>query len=307
MNRSVASVVEIAVLFGLAVGAVVVGIGQTIGADRRALIVDQQQRFDAGPAEAMPSWMRFLVSLGGRFAESIPPIRRWMGDGPRMSRWQRLIIQAGSPFGLTVGAFAALQVGAFAVAILGCALLAELIGVPLLFGAVFGLVIGFAPQALLDSASRKRQSKMALQLPGVLDHLVMSAESGATELSGLRSVTREMSGPLIDEIARIADLIDKTSMSVAEAFADLAERTGLDAVDELTQAMLLSLKAGSASYAEILRIQAEMLRDKHEQEIRTEIGKVPSKLEATAIGTVFLSMVIILIAPAMIQIVHNFP
>jgi tight adherence protein C len=301
------SVVEIALLFGLAVGSIAVGIGQTIGADRRALIVDQQQRFDAGPAEAMPSWMRFLVSLGGSFAESMPPIRRWMGDGHRMSRWQRLIVQAGSPFGLTVGAFAALQVGAFAVAILGCALLAELIGLPLLLGVALGLFLGVVPRALLESAAKKRQSQMARQLPGVLDQLVMSAESGATELSGLRSVTREMSGPLIDEIARIADLIDKTSMSIAEAFGDLAERTGLDAVDDLTQSMLLSMKAGSASYAEVLRVQAEMLRNKYEQELRATISKIPTKLEATALGTVFLAMMIVLLGPAILQIVHSFP
>jgi tight adherence protein C len=300
------SVVEIALLFGLAVGAVVVGIGQTIGADRRALIVESLPS-DIGPSEAMPSWMRILVSIGGRFAEGLPVVRRWTGEDSRRGKWHRWIVQAGSPFGLTVGAFAALQIGAFVVGVIGGALLAELIGIPWLLGAIFGFVMGLLPQGLLQSAAQKRQSEMARQLPGVLDYLVMSAESGATELSGLRAVTREMSGPLIDEIARIADLIDKTSMSIADAFADLAERTGLDAVDELTQAMLISLKSGSASYAEILRVQADMLRDKREQEVRTTIGKVPSKLEATALGTVFLSMLVLLLAPAFINIIHNLP
>jgi tight adherence protein C len=198
------------------------------------------------------------------------------------------------------------------VSAVGIALLAFV----LLPSADFGLVrtifaapiLGFAgyflPEWLLRSRSGKRQHAIQRALPDALDLMSITVQAGLGFDAALERVSREMGGPLGEELYRVVQEM-RLGKGRGEALRDLADRTTVEELKSFVMAMVQAEIFG-ISIAQVLHVQAEELRLKRRMRAEEQAQKLPVKIIFPLILCIFPAMMVVLVGPAGISIYQNF-
>lgn len=166
--------------------------------------------------------------------------------------------------------------------------------------AAFGF---FGADAILSRRIEERRKQITLQLPDILDLLVISVEAGLGFEAALARVVGTVPGELSDEFAR---MLRETRIGVsrAEAMENLSERTDVDALNSFLMAMNQAEKFG-VSIARVLRVQAEELRTRRRQVAQEKAFAAPVKMVFPLIICIFPSIFVVLMGPAAIAIFDN--
>jgi tight adherence protein C len=218
------------------------------------------------------------------------------------------LVYAGSPAGWDGQRLLAVKW----VSAVGIALLAFV----LLPSADFGLVrtvfaaplLGFAgyylPEWLLRSRSGKRQHEIQRALPDALDLMSITVQAGLGFDAALERVSREMGGPLGEELYRVVQEM-RLGKGRGEALRDLADRTTVEELKSFVMAMVQAEIFG-ISVAQVLHVQAEELRLKRRMRAEEQAQKLPVKIVFPLILCIFPAMMVVLVGPAGISIYENF-
>lgn len=177
-----------------------------------------------------------------------------------------------------------------------------------LFKAIFlALVLGalavYIPWFTLSGMASKRQTEMRSTLPEIMDLLVISVEAGLTFELALGKVVQRFPGSIAQEFARVIREVQMGKVR-KDALKDMAERSHVPELSSLINAVIQADQLG-VSLAQILRIQADMIREKRQQMIEEQAMKAPIKMLFPLILFIFPCMFIILLGPALISIMHN--
>lgn len=177
-----------------------------------------------------------------------------------------------------------------------------------LFKAIFlALVLGalaiYIPWFTLSGMASKRQTEMRSTLPEIMDLLVISVEAGLTFELALAKVVQRFPGSIAQEFARVIREVQMGKVR-KDALKDMAERSHVPELSSLINAVIQADQLG-VSLAQILRIQADMIREKRQQMIEEQAMKAPIKMLFPLILFIFPCMFIILLGPALISIMHN--
>jgi len=242
-------------------------------------------------------WMR---QLGGTLSGGSP--------GGARERIRLQLDRAGYPYGLTTETFMGLRglallvgggLGAWGALMWHAAPLAR-VGVVLL-----GVVAGtFLPQYLLEQYIRKRQQAIRKSLPDIMDLLVVCTEAGVGLDTALQEVIRRRQGPLVYEFNRLLSEV-RMGKSRAQAWQDLAERTGVQEVRMLVTALLQAEQLG-VSIAKTLRTQANALRNRRSQRIRVIAAGLAVKMLFPLVFSIFPAVFTVVLGPAVVSIAENF-
>jgi tight adherence protein C len=254
---------------------------------------------------------------GGRSArssrESIDRVASSLGDfvgrrlvNVREDEVQKALISAGF---YSVGArrFTGYRALAAIVLPIGLVWLFALAGVsvPLLvLFAIIGVVLGWVgPNIIVHRRAAQRLERIDQGLPGLIDLLVVTLEAGVGFTAALRLASERLDGPLGDEI-RLTIQEQSLGLSTLEALENWLRRCDTPSVRAFVRAMVQGDKLG-VSIGMILRNQAVEIRARQRHTIEEKAQKAPVKILFPLVFLIFPAMFIVILAPAMIQIVKT--
>lgn len=163
-----------------------------------------------------------------------------------------------------------------------------------------------APELFLTNTITKRQSSMRIAFPDALDLMLICVESGMSIEHAFRKVGHEIgvqSVPLAEEFAlataELSYLPDRRA-----AYINLAQRTGLDSVKQIATVLIQSEKYGTP-LGQALRITADESRKMRMLEAEKKAASLPPKLTVPMIVFFLPVLMVVVLAPAIIQVVEN--
>ena len=89
-----------------------------------------------------------------------------------------------------------------------------------------------------------------------------------------------------------------------EALRDMADRLGVSEMDSFVAAVIQSEQLG-VSMSRVLRVQADSMRVKRRQRAEESAQKAPVKMVVPMVFLIFPTIVIILLGPALLQILRS--
>ncbi|MDP2118903.1 MAG: type II secretion system F family protein [Hoeflea sp.] len=173
---------------------------------------------------------------------------------------------------------------------------------------IVGAYIGFyTPNLFVSNQSKKRQTSIKLAWPDALDLMLICVESGVSIEAAMKRVAEEIavqSPPLAEEfVLTTAELSYLQDRRVA--FENLGNRTGLEAVKSVTQALIQSERYGTP-IAQALRVLAQESRDQRMNEAEKKAAALPPKLTVPMILFFLPVLIGVILGPAAIQVMDNF-
>ncbi|MBT3319641.1 MAG: hypothetical protein HN389_07730 [Clostridia bacterium] len=166
-----------------------------------------------------------------------------------------------------------------------------------ILGMVFGMLI---MKYILRINTRRRKEALGRQMPEVLDLLSVSVEAGLGFDAALLHVISRIKGPLTDELL-VAHREISMGRSRRDALAALGERSGLESMMSFTNAVIQAERKG-LSLKNVLNIQAKQIRQQRRQAIEEKAMKAPVKIIVPLVVFIFPVILIVLLAPAIINI-----
>jgi tight adherence protein C len=180
---------------------------------------------------------------------------------------------------------------------------------PIRLFAVIGIgYLGFySPNIYISNRISKRQKSIKRAWPDALDLMLICVESGISIEAGMRRVSEEMA----DQSPELAEEMVLTTAELSflqdrrTAFDNLANRTQLENVKAVTQALIQAERYGTP-IAQALRVLAQEGRDERMNEAEKKAAALPPKLTVPMILFFLPVLIAVILGPAGIQVMDRF-
>ena len=179
----------------------------------------------------------------------------------------------------------------------------EISPLSVLFMAISGLLGWRFPEMKLENKARRRKESIEKAFPDTLDLLTVSVGAGLGFDGALVKVVEKSQGPVSEEFRRVLQEI-KMGKGRRDALRDFGERTGIDDIKSFTGAIVQADQLG-LNIGKTLRIQSEQMRRKRRQRVEEQAMKVPVKMLIPMIVFIFPTIFVVLLGPAVIQIIES--
>ncbi len=137
--------------------------------------------------------------------------------------------------------------------------------------AVAGIGAALARDFVLGRAVSKREARIVDELPTVAELLALSVSAGEGALGALERVARTTKGVMADEL-RYTLATARAGAPLSQALMQLADRTGVLALRRFADGVATAVDLGTP-LAEVLRSQAQDVRDAGQRALMEEGGK----------------------------------
>lgn len=162
----------------------------------------------------------------------------------------------------------------------------------------------FIPDLLIRNRAQKRREEIRLELPNALDQMLISVQAGLGFESAMGRAGENGRGPLADELIRTLQDI-QVGRSRKEAYLALSERVDVPSVRTFVRAVVQADTYGIA-IAGVLKTQAKDMRIKRRQLAEEHAMKMPVKMLFPLIFFILPTLFIVLLGPAVLQIMSVF-
>lgn len=166
---------------------------------------------------------------------------------------------------------------------------------------IAALILG--PDAKLTRAVEARQKSILSDLPDVLDLLTISVEAGLGFEQALDKTIETVPGALSTEFARMLGET-RAGASRADAMRSLDQRIDISEVRSFVLAILQADTFG-VSIGRVLRSQSDDMRIRRRQIAQERAQKAPVKMLIPMVFCIFPSLFVVILVPALIQIVRE--
>jgi tight adherence protein C len=251
---------------------------------------------------AQTSWLKQLEALARPLSSRMPA----QATGPLRQKLSR----AGDPGNLTPAGFQAVRYAVaalFAIAGLTIGLVLRLPIPSLVLAPVFGALAAFlgylVPILWLEQRISQRRHQIERSLAEATDLLTLVVESGMSLDEGLLSITERFHNALGDEIGKVLREIRLGRPRMA-ALEHMAESTGVADLHHLVESIVQSDQMG-VPIARLLRVQATEMRRRQRQTAQERAAQASSRMVFPMVGCIFPVLWIVLLGPAIIQIVKS--
>jgi tight adherence protein C len=168
-----------------------------------------------------------------------------------------------------------------------------------------GATIGgfYLPHIMLTTKITRRQKEIRNAMPDALDLLTICVEAGLGFDAAMAKVSEKWETELSLAFARVIREVQLGKVR-REALKDMSDRLGIAELTSFVAAIIQSEQLG-VSMAKVLRIQSDQMRLKRRQRAEEEAHKAPIKMIIPLALLVFPSIMIIILTPAVIQIMGS--
>lgn len=246
-----------------------------------------------------------METLAARIAEPInklvPP------SAADAKKLQRELMQAGYRSPSAPAVYRVMQLGLMFIFPLMIVTFWTLWGRPLtdaLMPALFAFGAGFLlPRFVLNRLIASRKLRITWGLADALDLMVISMEAGLGLNAAMLKVCEELKSihPDISTEFELANLEIRVGRERSEALRNLADRTGVEDLSSLV-AMLIQADRFGTSIARAIRVYSDSLRTKRRQRAEQAAQKAAFKLLLPLGALLFPTMFIIILGPALLNI-----
>lgn len=190
-------------------------------------------------------------------------------------------------------------------------------------GALFGLLLGattspqrgllaigitagcyFLPDLLVYNTGTKRRAAMTIDLPNVMDQLLISVEAGLGFEAAMSRVGASGKGPLAEEMSRTLQDI-QAGRTRREAYKDMAARSPVPDLKSFVGAVIQADVQG-LSVARVLKPQADQMRIKRRLRAEEKAMKLPVAVVFPLLLFIFPPLFIVILGPAAINAMDTF-
>lgn len=171
-------------------------------------------------------------------------------------------------------------------------------------GIAVSFLLQLAMRYYLISKAKQRRVKIVAELPDILDLITVSVEAGLSFDGAIDRVATEAEGPLSVEFALTLKEL-RLGKTRRDALRRMSDRCAVPDLTALVGSIIQADELGVA-IGKILRIQSEQMREKRKQRAREKSMKAPVKMLFPLLFFIFPSIIIVLIGPAMIQLMDMF-
>src|SRR5450759_1357029 len=254
------------------------------------------------PQVAKPTLVKQFESLARPFTSRLP--------AQATNEVRQKLSSAGDPGGLTPAGFHAVRYGVAAVlAIVGLGF-GVVVRLPLpviivapIAGAVAAVVGYLLPIVWLEQRISARRHQIQRSLAEATDLLTLVVESGMSLDEGLLSITERFHNALGDEIGKVLREIRLGRPRMA-ALEHMADTCGVADLHHLVESIVQSDQMG-VPIARLLRVQATEMRRRQRQTAQERAAQASSRMVFPMVGCIFPVLWIVLLGPAIIQILAN--
>ncbi len=165
---------------------------------------------------------------------------------------------------------------------------------------------GLIPRLWIWRRIALRRDEIRRAVPNFLDLMVVCVEAGLSFTAAIQKLadeTRLSCRPLSEEL-RLATQEILIGKSKADAFRNLANRTGVEELRSLAVTLIQADKLGT-SIAHSLRVLADSMRFKRHQRAEEAANKTTVKLVFPLVFLIFPELLVILVGPALIKIIKT--
>jgi tight adherence protein C len=170
----------------------------------------------------------------------------------------------------------------------------------IVFAPMLGAVGFIVPEYVLTLKARSRRDSVRTQLPDALDLLAVSVEAGLGFDGAVTKLTEHMHGALIDEFQMALN-----EMRIGEArhtaLKKMADRVDAPELTTFVRAVIQADQLG-ISLGRILRVQATDSRLRRQAAAEEKAMKAPIKMLFPTVLFIFPAMFIVLLGPAVMNI-----
>ena len=159
------------------------------------------------------------------------------------------------------------------------------------------------PISYVKSTIKRRQEKIANQLPPFLDLLSVSVQAGLSFDASIERILRRSTGELMNEFKQMQKDM-RLGLSKREALREMANRCDIEEVYLFTTSIIQAERLGT-SMSKTLIEQANNMRELHQQRIKAKALKAPVKITFPLILFIFPTIFIIILLPPLINILNN--
>jgi len=169
------------------------------------------------------------------------------------------------------------------------------------FGVVILLWFYAYPGLWLRQVLRTRQRRIQRALPFVLDLLTLSVEAGLDFMNAMqRIVEKRKMDPLGEEFVRVLREI-QLGKTRRVALRDMSERVDQAEIRTVVNALVQADELG-VGIAQILRIQADQMRQRRFERAEKLANEAPVKMLFPLVAFIFPAVFLILLGPIFLQI-----
>jgi tight adherence protein C len=255
-----------------------------------------------GPQAAKPTLVKRFEAFARPFVSRLPT--------EATIHLRQKLSRAGDPGGLTPSGFQAVRYSLAALmAIVGLGL-GVLIGLPLplilvapVAGVAFAVAGYFLPLLWLEQRISARRHQIQRSLAEATDLLTLVVESGMSLDDGMLSITERFHNALGDEIGKVLREI-RLGRPRMGALENMAESTGVPDLHHLVESIVQSDQMG-VPIARLLRVQAMEMRRRQRQTAQERAAQASSRMVFPMVGCIFPVLWIVLLGPAIIQILKS--
>jgi tight adherence protein C len=176
-------------------------------------------------------------------------------------------------------------------------------GLRVLYSLIVGLFGFFLPSLYLSSTISRRQEAIVKKFPDALDLMSICVDAGLPFDGAMARVHEKWDDPLADEFGRVIYEV-QLGKSRRQALRDMAARMEVNDVSSFIAAILQAEHLG-VSIGKVLRIQSEQMRIRRRQRAEEKAHQAPVKMLFPLVFLIFPSMFIVLLGPAVFQVMRN--
>lgn len=159
------------------------------------------------------------------------------------------------------------------------------------------------PVTYVQRKARHRIETIDRALPDLIDLMCVMIEAGLSFPAAMRLSADQFGPPLTDEL-RLTLQEQTMGLSIAEALSHMSERADTPAMKSFVRAMSQGDRMG-ISMGQIMRNLAHEMRSRRRATAEERAQKTPVKMLFPLVFLIFPSLFIVLMTPAVINLMHN--
>jgi tight adherence protein C len=279
---------------------------KSVALERDELRAKQRARL-AAEADRRRKGLREQESLGMRSIVDRLDLRRALADEGTMQKLRMAGFRGQNPLTKFLFFRLVLPFAGFALALVYIMVLGGLAEKPFLVRMFVCIACAYAgfylPVLYVSNRATKRKQSIQMAWPDALDLLLICVESGMSVEAALRRVADEIGVQSVD----LAEEFVLTNAELSylqerrQAYENLANRTGLESVKSVSQALIQAERYGTP-VAHALRVLAAESRDMRMNAAEKKAAALPPKLTVPMILFFLPVLFAIILGPAGIQI-----